>query len=160
MRIINKPVSELKPLPGNPNVMSEAEKEKLDRSLAEFGYVEPLVWNKQTGHVVGGNHRLESLRKSGETSIEVVEVDLSPAREKALAIALNKVHGEFDFTLLADMLIEIDTGEFDLEVTGFDEGELRAIADGPQLVEFPRYTADNIKTNRTCPKCGYEWSEQ
>ena len=37
--------------PGDP------EFEKLKRSITEFGYVEPIIWNKRTGVVIGGHQR-------------------------------------------------------------------------------------------------------
>ena len=39
--------------------------EKLKRSISEFGYVEPVIWNKTTGNVVGGHQRLKVLRGRG-----------------------------------------------------------------------------------------------
>ena len=44
------PRKELKP--------GDAEYEKLKRSIKEFGYVEPVIWNKRTGNVIGGHQRL------------------------------------------------------------------------------------------------------
>lgn len=32
----------------------DSEYEKIKRSLEEFGYVDPVIWNKTTGRVVGG----------------------------------------------------------------------------------------------------------
>ena len=45
--------------PGDP------EYEKLKRSLEEFGYVEPVIWNKTTGRVIGGHQRLKILLSMG-----------------------------------------------------------------------------------------------
>lgn len=156
MNIKKIKLSKLKHLPGNPNVMTEADEAKLAKSMEEFGYVEPIVWNKKTGHVVGGNHRLIVLKKSGVKEVEVVEVSLTPSREKALSLVLNKVHGDFDIPMLADMLLEIDTGEFDLEITGFDELELRAIADGPREPSEP---GTSQAATMECPKCGHRFEQ-
>ena len=56
--------------------------------------------------------------------MEVSVVDLPDKKEKALNLALNKISGEWDFPKLKDLLEEIDTGEFDIEVTGFDDKEI------------------------------------
>ena len=53
MQIEKKKLSELTPAPYNPRKISKKELERLKRSLDEFGYVEPVIWNKQTGYVVG-----------------------------------------------------------------------------------------------------------
>ena len=81
--------------PGDP------EYEKLKRSLSEFGYVEPVIWNKTTGHVVGGHQRLKVLIDTGVTEVECVIVEMSEEKEKALNVALNKISGEWvsPFTL-------------------------------------------------------------
>ena len=47
--------------PGDP------EFEKLKRSITEFGYVEPIIWNKRTGVVIGGHQRLKVLQHLGYT---------------------------------------------------------------------------------------------
>ena len=39
----------------------DAEYDKLKRSIEQFGYVEPAIWNKTTGRVVGGHQRLKVL---------------------------------------------------------------------------------------------------
>lgn len=39
----------------------DAEYEKLKRSIEQFGYVEPVIWNKTTGRVVGGHQRLTGI---------------------------------------------------------------------------------------------------
>ena len=74
----------------------DAEYEKLRRSIEEFGYVEPVIWNERTGNVVGGHQRLKVLASMGETQVQCVVVDLDEEREKALNVALNKVSGDWD----------------------------------------------------------------
>ena len=49
---------------------------------------------------------------------------MDEAQEKAANIALNKLSGEFDLPQLKDILEEIDTGEIDLDITGFGVDEL------------------------------------
>ena len=110
------PRKELKP--------GDAEYEKLKRSIKEFGYVEPVIWNKRTGNVIGGHQRLSVLKDIGETKIDCVVVDLDDKREKALNIALNKIQGEWDKDKLVALLTEFDGSEFDITLTGFDAAEV------------------------------------
>src|SRR5580765_6129604 len=59
-------------------------------SIRTFGQVEPLVVQRATGKVIGGNGRLEVLRKQGATECDVVEVDVNDTQAAALGIALNR----------------------------------------------------------------------
>jgi DNA modification methylase len=124
-------VEQLRPAPYNPRKISDDAMARLEKSIQEWGLVDPLIWNKRTGNLVGGHQRLKVLKKRGETAVDCVVVDLPPSREKALNVALNnqKMAGEYDFPLLADLLQEIDTGEFDIgALTGFSESDLEEIA--------------------------------
>lgn len=127
MQIEKIPVAKLKAAEYNPRRAlkpGDAEYEKLKRSITEFGYVEPVIWNKQTGNVVGGHQRLTVMRDLGITEIDCVVVDLDPMREKALNVALNKIQGEWDKDKLAALLTEFDGSEFDVTLTGFDAAEV------------------------------------
>jgi DNA modification methylase len=130
LQIEKIPIKKINPAPYNPRKdlkPGDSEYDKLKRSILEFDMVEPLVWNKQTGNLVGGHQRLKILIENGETRVDCSVVDLSKSKEKALNIALNKIQGEWDFPKLRDLLLEIDTGEFDIDITGFDAGELEQL---------------------------------
>jgi len=126
--IIRKiPIDQINPTAYNPRKdlqPGDPEYEKLKRSMQEFGYVEPIVWNKRTGNVVGGHQRLKVLLDLGMQEVDCVVVDLDETKEKALNLALNKIQGDWDYLKLKDILQELDTGELDLELTGFDMGEI------------------------------------
>lgn len=104
----------------------DAEYQKLRRSIETFGYIEPIIWNERTGHVVGGHQRLKVLLEQGTEDIEAVVVDLEEKDEKILNVLLNKVKGRWDIGGLADLLQQLDeTG--DMEVTGFEDWELQSL---------------------------------
>ncbi|MCH8271343.1 MAG: DNA modification methylase [Planctomycetes bacterium] len=121
------PITRINPAPYNPRrdlQPGDPEYEKLAKSMDEFGCVEPLVWNRRTGHLVGGHQRLKILKAQGETDLQVSVVDLPLDREKALNIALNKISGDWDEHKLAELLQEmVQTPELDVELTGFELGE-------------------------------------
>ena len=104
----------------------DAEYKKLRRSIEEFGYVEPIIWNERTGNVVGGHQRLKVLLEKGEEEIEAVVVDLDERDEKILNVLLNKVKGRWDIGKLADLLQELDEAGA-MEVTGFEDWELQSL---------------------------------
>lgn len=111
----------------NPRKISDEELKKLQKSIDEFGYLEPIIINKRNMNVVGGNQRLQALRKLGYTEIDVVFVDLDDSKEKTLNLALNRISGDFDFELLEPILMELNDSDLDLDLTGFDEIELDSL---------------------------------
>lgn len=130
MNIVSKKLSELNYAPYNPRKkLQEGDKEyeKLKRSIQEFGYVDPLIYNKQTGYLVGGHQRKTVLEDLGFTEVPVVEIDIPTDKEKALNIALNKISGEWDMDLLKDLLSDLEFNSFDMELTGFDLEEIDEI---------------------------------
>ena len=134
MKLKKYKIDEISPMPNNPRVL--VRKQSLEMSLSEFGYVEPIVVNKRTKHIVGGNQRYEILKEKGVQEIEAVEVDLSESEEKALNLALNKISGDWDIPKLKDLLLEIDTGEFDISITGFTEEEIKDLLTIPDVEEY------------------------
>ena len=127
MNIEKKNVKDLLPADYNPRKdlqPGDPEYEKLKRSIEQFGYVEPVIWNKQTGRVVGGHQRLKVLIDSGITEVDVVVVDMNTEKEKALNIALNKISGEWDTDKLALVIADLQGADFDVSLTGFEPEEL------------------------------------
>lgn len=127
MRIEKIPVTKIKPAKYNPRKdlkPGDPAYEKLKRSMTEFGYVEPIIWNEETGNIVGGHQRYKILLKEGHTEVECVVVKLPADKEKALNVALNKVTGDWEIEALADLLHELNEQDFDLSLTGFDAAEI------------------------------------
>lgn len=136
MEIVRKRIEELTPAPYNPRKdlqPGDAEYEKLRRSLEEFGYVEPIIWNAQTGNVVGGHQRLKVLRELGESEIDCVVVKFPEKQEKALNIALNKISNDWDEEKLTELLEEMQNADLDVTLTGFDSEELKDIFTSSEL---------------------------
>lgn len=127
MEIRTLKASQLKAAAYNPRKdlqPDDAEYKKLRRSIEEFGYIEPIIWNERTGNVVGGHQRLKVLLEQGTEDIECVVVDLDDHDEKILNVLLNKVKGRWDIGKLADLLQELDEAG-GMEVTGFEDWELQ-----------------------------------
>lgn len=130
MQIQTKLISELLPADYNPRKdlqPGDPEYERLKKSILEYDYIDPIIWNQRTGRVVGGHQRLKILIELGKEEIDVSVVDFSEEKEKALNISLNKNSGDWDLAKLKDILLELDTGDFDIEITGFDEQEIEKL---------------------------------
>lgn len=130
MLIRRLPIDQLNPAPYNPRRLlkpGDAAWIKLERSLAEFDLVQPIVWNTRSGHVVSGHQRMRVLKHRGATDVDCVVVDLSPEREKALNVTLNNaaVGSDWDADKLVNLLDELQLlPDFDATLTGFDDQQL------------------------------------
>ena len=96
---------------------------KIKNSIINFGYVEPIIINKDFT-VIGGHQRLKVLKKLNYEKIECIVVDLDKTQEKALNIALNKISGEWNTEKLENLLQELLQENFDVNLTGFDSEEI------------------------------------
>ena len=77
---------------------------------------------------MAGHQRLNVLKASGATEVEVVLVEMDGDKEKLLNIALNKIDGEWDYKKLEAMFEEIEAD--DIKFTGFSQEELDNLFDG------------------------------
>lgn len=123
------PVSVLKPAAYNPRKklkLGDKEYEKIKNSIEEFGFADPLVVNADMT-IIGGHQRLTVAMDLGYTEVPCAVVDIDKVREKALNIALNKITGAWDDSLLADLLKDIESNDFDLGKTGFEPPEIEEL---------------------------------
>lgn len=126
MEIKELPLKELKPAAYNPRKKlkkGDKEYEKIKQSLLKFGYVDPIIVNKDMT-VIGGHQRLTVLKDLDYETAKCVIVDLPKEDEKALNIALNKITGQWDDALLADLLLDLQESDFNLDLTGFEPPEI------------------------------------
>ena len=127
MQIEKLKIQELSPADYNPRKdlkSGDSEYEKLKRSIEEFGYVDPVIWNKATGKVVGGHQRLKVLLDMGLTEVECVVIEMDEDKEKALNVALNKISGDWDKDKLSLLIADLQGADFDVSLTGFEPAEL------------------------------------
>lgn len=113
--------------PANVRTHGERNLEAIANSLRSFGQVEPLIVQKSTGKVIGGNGRLTAMQSLGWAEADVVELDIDDTRATALGIALNRTAelAEWDDAGLAALLQSLPT---DAQLAaGWDDGELEAL---------------------------------
>lgn len=173
-------ISELTPNEKNPRKISDTKLAMLKKSLETFGDLGSIVVNKTTGRLVSGHQRIKSLPNDAEIKITkrlaapnkqgtvalghcsvgqelfaYREVLVDEATESAMMLAANQQGGEFDFSILPDVLLEIDQANLDLELTGFEEDDLKNIL---APTDLPSSKEDNSKDIIVCPKCKHEFS--
>lgn len=144
-------VSQLKPQPENPRTITPAKSAQLKKTMLEFGDISGVVFNRKTGHLVGGHRRNENFdhdaaityvkkykkpTRAGTVAEGFVvlkgerfayrEVSWPLVREKLANIAANKHAGEWNLPQLGDWMKELGSFDLDLdlELTGFDADEI------------------------------------
>ena len=177
-------VGGLRPAAYNPRKISREQLRMLAKSMAEFGDLGGIIVNRRTGNLIGGHQRTAVFDKSWPivvtakysepNSVGTVaegyvdspwgrwnyrEVDFDPRKEAMANIRANKPGGEFDFPKLKDMLVQLDDGGTDLELTGFDTLELKELIDwqapaGAGDGEGAGLAGKAVK----CPKCGEKFT--
>lgn len=126
MNLIKKDIKELKEAKYNPRkklTPKDKEYQNIKRSIEEFGYVDPIIINKDNT-IIGGHQRYTVLKDLGYEEVEVIQLDLNKKQEKALNIALNKITGEWEEDKLNNLLLDLKDDGFDITLTGFDDFKL------------------------------------
>ena len=127
IEITSQEIKKINLAPYNPRKMNENEMKKLIDSLNEFGFIDPVIVNKNNT-LIGGHQRIEAWKRLGNKKVPCIYVDLSLRKEKALNLALNKISGDWDTNKLSSILKEINIDEdIDVGITGFDEDELNKL---------------------------------
>jgi ParB-like chromosome segregation protein Spo0J len=145
MIIEKKKIADLIPAPYNPRQSTAKQEKHLKESLEKFGLVEPIIFNKQTGYIVGGHFRVRELKKLGITEIECVIVDLNEADEKELNIRLNANTGSWDWDTLANDWDVVDLEAWGLDIPQFDTVEEEVIEEEQEemnVIELKFYDKD------------------
>ena len=123
-------VDALRPAAYNPRKKlkpGDKEYEKIKNSIQEFGYVEPIIVNYDMT-VIGGHQRLTVLKDLGYTEGQCVEVHIEDENKvKALNVALNKITGSWNEQLLADLIVDLQSANFNTDFTGFEAPEIEQL---------------------------------
>jgi site-specific DNA-methyltransferase (adenine-specific) len=93
-----KKLADITPASYNPRSISKEALAGLTSSITRFGLVEPIVWNKRTGNIVGGHQRFKVLSEQGIDETTVVVIDMPENEEIALNITLNNPAIQGDWT--------------------------------------------------------------
>lgn len=159
-------LTKLVPNPRNPNKHPERQIQILAKIIMNQGWRAPVTVSLRSGYIVRGGGRYEAAKLM---QVDDVPVDYqqyaSDAEEWADLIADNRIAelSQMDTGILKDILVDMNTGAFDMDLTGFDDKALEAMMtiegappSGDDMPEHDESDADGVKTV-TCPKCGEEF---
>lgn len=125
-RIEHWPLDKLLPYVRNARQHSEDQIAQIAASIAEFGFVNPILTGAD-GVLVAGHGRLAAAHKLGLATVPVVVLDhLTPTQRRALVLADNRLAelATWDNDLLRIELEALQDDGFDLDLTGFDADAL------------------------------------
>ncbi len=116
------PIEKVVENPRNPNKHPDSQLALLAKIIAAQGWRNPIVVSTRSGFVVSGHGRLQAARALGCERVPVDYQDFSDeASEWAHMVADNRIaeFAEMDVPMLKDLILEMDTGAFDMDLTGF-----------------------------------------
>lgn len=120
------PTDKLIPYINNARTHSKEQIAKLRSSLREFGFINPIIIDKDF-NVIAGHGRLEASKAEGMKEVPCVFVEhFTEAQKKAYILADNRMalDAGWDDEILSIEMEELQNAGFDLDLTGFDEKEI------------------------------------
>ena len=135
LKIEHTSVDRLIPYVRNARTHAEEQVAQIAGSIAEFGFVNPILVGEDDV-IIAGHGRLLAARKLEMTEVPVIRLGhLSEIQRRALVIADNKIaeNAAWDEELLRLELEELRAEDFDLDITGFDLDEIDRLLQGPDL---------------------------
>ena len=143
------------PQDNNPRIIDPASLNGLKASIDRFGYVELIIWNEKTRHIIGGHQRFSVLLQSGATEAPMIVVNMSPEDELAASLTMNNpaIEGEFDEPVM-ELMNQVEESAPELfKAVRMDElkSSLERTMD-----RTPGETSTE-EWDTECPCCGNRW---
>jgi len=99
--------------------------DKLSKLIELHGFINPVIATEDNV-IRAGHTRCKAAKKAGLKEVPVIFIDMEEKQAQAYAIADNKSNewSEWDFSILKDIMEDLDDGSFDMDLTGFDTSEI------------------------------------
>lgn len=152
-------INKLIPYVNNARTHSKEQIQKLRSSLREFGFVNPVIIDKEY-NVIAGHGRIAAAKEEGIQQVPCVYVDyLTEAQKKAYILADNRMalDAGWDDELLAVEMEELQNLGFDLGLTGFDEKELADLFAADEEAEDDGFDVDKALEKEAFVQTGDLW---
>lgn len=130
-----RPVAELVPYARNSRTHSEAQVAQIAASIRKFGFTNPVLIDGEGG-IIAGHGRVLAAQSLGLEAVPVLVLDhLTDAQRRAYVIADNKLaeNAGWDIDLLRSELVDLSAAGFEIDVLGFDAGELEQVMREPPV---------------------------
>lgn len=161
-------LSDMHPAEYNPRFdlkPGDIEYERLKMSIEKNGLLQPIVWNEETGNIIGGEQRWKIMTEMGVESCIAAVVRKSPEDEMAANLALNRAHGNFEDDLLQSMFEGMELDDIDPAEIGYDADEIKHVMEGfGNLSDDDIFDLDMEPEKKPamvkCPHCGKKFEER
>lgn len=166
VKIEPRSVADLIPYASNSRTHSDAQVAQIAASIREFGWTSPILVSGDDT-IIAGHGRLLAARKLAMVEVPVIVLDhLSKAQQRALVIADNQLalNAGWDMDMLKAEIETLNMQGFELDILGFDDGELQRILNEPNFeagTEDDQGKLDQLDPKMvTCPKCQHEFDSR
>lgn len=153
-------IDRLTPYANNARTHSREQIEKLRASIKEFGFINPILIDKDCG-IIAGHGRIEAAKLEGMAMVPCIRVEhLTEAQKRAYIIADNRLalDAGWDYGKLEIEFNELNDVQFDLDFTGFNSDEIKEIRSAGDALDLSQSVESGAGANNTkCPKCGFEY---
>lgn len=152
-------VDALIPYINNARTHSDQQVSQIAASIKEFGWTNPILIDGDNG-IIAGHGRLMAAKKLGISEVPCIQLEhLTDTQKKALILADNKLslNAGWDEELLAIELDDLKSADFDLQIIGFEDAELKDMNFDPAS-EDDQGKLDSLDPKWiACPHCGKEF---
>lgn len=153
------PIDKLIPYANNARTHSAEQINKLRSSLREFGFINPVIIDKDYG-IIAGHGRVAAARAEGISEVPCVFADhLTDAQKKAYILADNRMalDADWDEELLRVEIESLQAENFDIGLIGFDEKEIASLFDTDADVKEDDFDVDAELEKPCLSKAGDVW---
>ena len=168
MKVVEKPIGDIRPYPGNPRTVTDHAVAELVKSIEQYGWRQPIVVDADGVIVAGSTRYLAALSLGLETVPVHVARDLTEEQAREYRIADNRTADltDWEFGLLVEEMKKVDA-----PVPGFTEEERYRVMGvkmpmaEPRAAPKPKEAAESAEEvgedvemiGVMCPECGYEF---
>jgi hypothetical protein len=155
-------ISTIQPDPRNARAHPERNLDTIKASLEHYGQRKPIVVNKSTMHIEAGNGMYEAAKLLGWKKIAAVVVDDDGDTAIGYGIMDNQsaLLAEWCLPTLKDLLQDLDTGDFNMDLTGFMPDELEMMMTAAPPEDAGADDTGGGSSVVTCPNCGHEFEPE
>ena len=145
--------------PNNWRTHPQNQRDAMRGALNEVSWVQRVIVNRRTGHLIDGHERVWEALQNGDASVPFVEVDLDEAEEAYVLATLDPIGAmaAADAAKLDDLLREVQSGEAGVQQMLAEVAQDTGIV--PPDVDFKEYdeSVEGEVEYITCPECGHKW---